>query len=199
MNKANVLVLYYSQHGITKALAESIMLGAEKAGADVCLRTVPRVSTTIEAVEDSVPESGAPYVTHEDLIQCDALALGSPTHFGNMAAAMKHFLDTTSSLWLKGALIDKPAGVFTSSSSLHGGQESTLLSMMLPLLHHGMAIIGVPYAEPGLHQTSEGGTPYGPSALSRDGKRTLSNDEKSIAIAFGKRLAQQAIKSRKNS
>jgi NAD(P)H dehydrogenase (quinone) len=157
------------------------------------------VSSNAEAVEQAVPTSGAPYVSHQDLKDCDALALGSPTHFGNMAASMKYFLDTTSGLWLKGSLIDKPAGVFTSSSSLHGGQESTLLSMMLPLLHHGMMIIGVPYAEPALHQTTEGGTPYGPSAISKEGKTTLSKDEKLIAIAFGTRLAQHAIKSRNMS
>ncbi len=183
-----LLVLYYSKHGVTKSIADSIVKGIESEGVEAMLRTVPDVHPHIEQ-QAAVPEIGAPYVTLSELAQCDGLALGSPTHFGNMPSAMKYFLDTTSSLWLKGSLIDKPACVFTSSSSLHGGQETTLLTMMLPLIHHGMIILGVPYSEPGLHKTKSGGTPYGASALGNQNKTSLTEDEKSVAISQGKRLA----------
>ncbi|MFT5276706.1 MAG: NAD(P)H dehydrogenase (quinone) [Glaciecola sp.] len=183
-----LLVLYYSKHGVTKSLADSIVKGIESEGIEAMLRTVPDVHPHIEQ-QAAVPQSGAPYVTLNELAQCDGLAFGCPTHFGNMPSAMKYFLDTTSSLWLKGSLINKPACVFTSSSSLHGGQETTLLTMMLPLIHHGMIILGVPYSEPGLHKTTSGGTPYGASALGNQNKTSLTEDEKSVAISQGKRLA----------
>ncbi|MFS1703678.1 NAD(P)H:quinone oxidoreductase [Alteromonas sp. AMM-1] len=189
-----VLILYYSRHGATASLARAIALGVEATGATARLRTVPPLVTIEENNAPPVePESGPPYVTLQDLKECSALALGSPTRFGNMAAALKHFLDSTSSLWLDGALINKPACVFTSSSSMHGGQESTLLSMMLPLLHHGMVICGLPYSEPALHSTTEGGTPYGPThvALSQHSNQ-LTQTEKQLCIAQGKRLATLA-------
>jgi NAD(P)H dehydrogenase (quinone) len=157
-------VLYYSRHGATRKLAELIAQGVESVpGCDARLRTVPAVSTVTEAVEPDVPSSGAPYVEASDLAECDGLALGSPTRFGNMAAAMKYFWDGTSPQWLSGALAGKPACVFTSTGSLHGGQESTILSMMLPLLHHGMLIVGLPYSHPELMNTSSGGTPMAPA------------------------------------
>lgn len=188
-----ILVLYYSKHGVTKQLADSIMKGIESEGVEAMLRTVPDVHPHIER-QPAVPQSGAPYVTLDELAQCNGLALGCPTHFGNMPSAMKYFLDTTSSLWLKGSLINKPACVFTSSSSLHGGQETTLLTMMLPLIHHGMVLLGVPYSEPALHKTTSGGTPYGASALGNQNKTSLSDEEKSVAISQGKRLALIAKK-----
>ena len=155
------------------------------------LRTVPRVSTVCEAVEDSIPDSGAPYATQDDLRECAGLALGSPTRFGNMAAPLKYFLDSTSGIWIEGALIGKPAAVFTSTSSLHGGQETTLVSMMLPLLHHGMLILGLPYSETELLTTETGGTPYGPSHLAgTDSKRPLSETERNLCLALGRRLAR---------
>ena len=160
-----ILILYYSRHGATAEMAHHIARGVEAAGLEARLRTVPAVSTVCEATEEAVPASGAPYVELDDLRNCAGLALGSPTRFGNMAAPMKYFLDGTSALWLSGALAGKPAGVFTSTSSLHGGQESTLLSMMLPLLHHGMLVMGLPYSETDLLHTRSGGTPYGPSPL----------------------------------
>jgi NAD(P)H dehydrogenase (quinone) len=187
---SQVLVLYYSKHGLTKQLAESIVKGIESEGAEALLRTVPDVSTNIGDSVEAVPSSGAPYITLDELANCDGLALGSPTHFGNMAGAMKHFFDTSSGLWLKGSLIDKPACVFTSSSSLHGGQETTLISMMMPLIHHGMVLLGVPYSNAALHKTTSGGTPYGASAVSSTNKTKLSQDEQDIAFAQGKRLAQ---------
>jgi NAD(P)H dehydrogenase (quinone) len=189
---AEVLILYYSRHGATAEMAHIIARGVETVdGVNARLRTVPEVSAQCEAVEDAIPPSGAPYVSEHDLRECDALILGSPTRFGNMAAAMKYFLDTTSQLWMSGAMIDKPASVFTSTSSLHGGQESTLLSMMLPLLHHGMLIQGVPYSETALLHTRSGGTPYGASHLAgADSKLPLSEDEKRICRTQGRRMAE---------
>ena len=192
---AYVLVLYYSRHGATAAMARRIAHGVEEEGLEARLRTVPEVSPTCEAVSDCIPDQGAPYAELDDLRDCAGLALGSPTRFGNMAAPMKHFLDTTSPLWLNGALAGKPAGVFTSTSSLHGGQESTLLTMMVPLLHHGMLLCGLPYAEPELLATTTGGTPYGPSHLAgRESNLPLSDHEKRLCRALGRRLAQLARK-----
>lgn len=186
-----VLVLYYSRNGSTKQLAEHIARGIESVGVEAKLRTVPPVSTGIET-HSSVPESGAPYVSLDDLKDCSALALGSPTRFGNMASPLKHFLDTTTKEWLAGTLINKPACVFTSTGSMHGGQESTLLSMMIPLLHHGMVIMGVPYSEPALHSTTTGGSPYGVSHTAINDVVGLSDDEKQLCIAQGVRLAEHA-------
>ena len=192
----NVLILYYSRHGATVGMAQHVARGVESvAGCEAVLRTVPEISEVCEAVADSVPAQGAPYVSLDDLKTCDALALGSPGRFGNMAAPLKYFLEKTSSLWLSGSLVGKPAGVFTSTSSLHGGQESTLLSMMLPLLHHGMLITGLPYAEADLISTQSGGTPYGPTHVSgSDSTRPLTDEEKRLCFALGKRLAQLAHK-----
>lgn len=192
----NVLILYYSRHGATVGMAQHVARGVESvAGCEAILRTVPEISEVCEAVADSVPAQGAPYVSLDDLKACDALALGSPGRFGNMAAPLKYFLEKTSSLWLSGSLVGKPAGVFTSTSSLHGGQESTLLSMMLPLLHHGMLITGLPYAEADLISTQSGGTPYGPTHVSgSDSARPLTDEEKRLCFALGKRLAQLAHK-----
>ncbi|NVK57393.1 MAG: NAD(P)H:quinone oxidoreductase [Alteromonadaceae bacterium] len=187
-----VLILYYSRHGATAQLARAISMGVESTGHSALLRTVPPISSDPSAEVPDDPETGPPYVTLEDLRNCSALALGSPTRFGNMAAPMKHFIDTTSSLWLDGALINKPACVFTSTSSLHGGQETTLLSMLLPLLHHGMVIAGLPYSEPELHTTTSGGTPYGVTHVAHSNASALSADEKSLCLAQGKRLAQLA-------
>lgn len=191
-----ILVLYYSRHGATRKLAELIAQGIDSvAGCEARLRTVPAVSTVTEATEPDVPASGAPYVELRDLEECAALALGSPTRFGNMASAMKYFWDGTTSQWLSGALNGKPACVFTSTGSLHGGQETTLLSMMLPLLHHGMLILGVPYSQPELMTTSTGGTPYGASHWSGvNGNHAISGDTRSLAIAQGRRLAETARK-----
>ena len=191
-----ILVLYYSQNGSVLNLAREIAKGIDSvAGCEAVLRTVPKVSTVCEQVADSIPDSGAPYVSIEDLRECAGLAMGSPTRFGNMAAAMKYFLDGTSGVWLSGDLIGKPACVFTSSASMHGGQESTLLTMMLPLLHQGMMVLGVPYSEADVGSTQTGGTPYGASHVSgSDGKNQLSPAEKRIAFAQGKRLAQTAAK-----
>lgn len=191
-----VLVLYYSHHGSVRELARHIAHGIEQVpGATARLRTVPRVSALCEATEPAVPDAGAPYVELRDLEECVALALGSPTRFGNMAAPLKYFLDSTSGLWLGGALSGKPAAVFTSSSTMHGGQESTLLSMMLPLLHHGMLIVGIPYGEAALSTTREGGTPYGASHVSGSaGTIAASDDEKMLASALGRRLAETALK-----
>ncbi len=191
-----ILVLYYSRHGATAAMAQQIARGVEEvSGAQARLRTVPAVSSVCEALEDDIPTSGPPYASHDDLRECHGLILGSPTRFGNMAAAMKHFIDSTSDVWLSGALADKPAGVFTSTSSLHGGQESTLLSMMLPLLHHGMLITGLPYSETDLIHTATGGTPYGASHLAGvDSKNPLSEEEKRLCKAQGRRVAEVAVK-----
>jgi NAD(P)H dehydrogenase (quinone) len=191
---ANILILYYSRYGATAAMADQIARGVESIpGAEAVLRTVPGVSPLCEQSAPAIPETGAPYATLDDLQHCDGLALGSPTHFGNMAAPLKYFLDDTSSLWFSGTLAGKPAGVFTSTGSLHGGQESTLLSMMLPLLHHGMVIVGLPYSENALRDTQSGGTPYGPSH--HGGQETrLSQDEKALCQAFGARLAKTALR-----
>ncbi|GLR69954.1 NAD(P)H:quinone oxidoreductase [Agaribacter marinus] len=191
MTAVNIVVLYYSKHGSTFALAEAIARGAEQVGANVKLRTVPPVSDNLDCSASSIPNSGYPYISKHEIETCDGLALGSPTHFGNMAAPMKYFWDTTSDLWLKGSLVDKPACVFSSSSSMHGGQESTLLSMMLPLFHHGMLLLGLPYSEPNLHDTKSGGTPYGVTSVVQNTQHStkLSDDELSLAIAMGKRLA----------
>ena len=193
-----ILVLYYSRHGATRKLAELIGQGIDSvAGCEARLRTVPAVSTVSEASEPEVPGTGAPYVELRDLEECAGLALGSPTRFGNMAAAMKYFWDGTSSQWLSGTLAGKPACVFTSTGSLHGGQESTLLSMMLPLLHHGMLLLGIPYTQAELMTTSTGGTPYGASHWSGvSGTQAISADTRALAITLGKRLAQTAIKLR---
>ena len=187
-----VLVLYYSRHGSTAEMANIIARGIESVdGVEAILRTVPEISDVCEAVESRVPESGAPYVSLDELKMCNALALGSPGRFGNMAAPLKYFLEKTSSQWLSGSLVDKPAGVFTSTSSLHGGQESTLLSMMLPLLHHGMLISGLPYTESELLTTSTGGTPYGPTHVAGEkSDLPLSGEEKALCMALGKRLAR---------
>lgn len=189
-----VLVLYYSRHGATAKLAQEIALGIEEAGCTARVRTVPNISTVCEATESEVPDSGAPYVTLDDMQQCIALAVGSPTRFGNMAAELKYFFDQTSPIWLSGEMVNKPAAVFTASSSMHGGQESTLLSMMLPLLHHGMQIIGIPYTETTLLDTQSGGTPYGASHTSGiDSDLAITDDEKSLSRALGKRLALTAV------
>ncbi|MBK9185945.1 MAG: NAD(P)H:quinone oxidoreductase [Moraxellaceae bacterium] len=190
-----ILVLYYSRHGNTRQLAKLIARGIEAAGMNARLRTVPALSTVCEATEASIPDNGDLYCSLEDLSQCAGLALGSPTRFGNMAAPLKYFLDGTAALWMNGALCDKPAAVFTSTGSLHGGQESTLLTMMLPLLHHGMVLVGVPYKEAALHTTQSGGTPYGASHWAgHDGKRPITPEEQALSIALGKRLVQFARK-----
>lgn len=191
-----LLVLYYSQTGHVRQMAEHIARGIEKVpGCEAKVRTVPRVSTVCESTEDSIPAEGHSYATSDDLRKCDGLLLGSPTRFGNMAAALKYFIDGSSDIWLSGALIGKPAAVFTSTGSLHGGQESTLLSMMLPLLHQGMIIAGIPYSEGALMQTKTGGTPYGASHLAGvDNKNTLSEEERVLCQALGQRIATLAIK-----
>jgi len=191
-----ILVLYYSQHGATRQMAQLIARGIETVPGTIArLRTVPKISTTCEAIESGIPDSGSPYATNTDLEECIGLALGSPTRFGNMAAAMKYFWDGTGGLWMKHALVGKPAALFTSSSSMHGGQETTLLSMMLPLLHHGMLITGLPYSEPELASTVSGGTPYGAShvaGLSSD--LPISDSEKKLCMALGRRLSLTALK-----
>ncbi|MBV8665824.1 MAG: NAD(P)H:quinone oxidoreductase [Burkholderiaceae bacterium] len=193
-----LLVLYYSRHGSTRKLAEYIAQGIESVpGCDARLRTVPAVSTVTEASEPDVPADGPPYVELSDLAECDGLALGSPTRFGNMAAAMKYFWDGTSAQWLSGTLAGKPACVFTSTGSLHGGQESTLLSMMLPLMHHGMLLLGLPYTEAQLMTTASGGTPYGASHWSGlNGAQPISEESRQLAVALGRRLAETARKLR---
>ena len=187
-----ILILYYSRGGRTAALARQAARGVESAGAIARLRTVPPVATTTTTAAPPVPGDGPPYAELSDLLEADGLLLGSPTRFGNMAAPLKHFLDSTSELWLGGRLVDKPAGVFTATSSAHGGQESTLLSMQLPLLHHGMLIVGVPYTEPALFQTRTGGSPYGASHLATPWNATLSKDENDVAKALGARVARIA-------
>lgn len=191
-----ILVLYYSRHGAVKAMAQLIARGIEQVpGAAARVRTVPPVSAVCEATAPAVPEEGAPYAEARDLEECIALALGSPTRFGNMAAPMKYFWDTTSALWMKGALAGKPAAVFTSTSSLHGGQEATLLTMMLPLIHHGMMILGLPYSEPELLTTDSGGTPYGAShTAGAASDRPITEAEKKLCLALGRRLAVTALK-----
>jgi NAD(P)H dehydrogenase (quinone) len=190
-----VLILYYSRYGATAEMARHVARGVEEVpGIEARLRTVPAVSTVCEATEDSIPAQGAPYADLDDLRHCAGLALGSPTRFGNMAAPLKYFLDGTSSLWMVGTLIGKPAAVFTSTSSLHGGQETTLLSMMLPLLHHGMLVLGLPYSETDLFRTTTGGTPYGPSHLAgTESNLPLSDEEKHFCHALGRRLAAAAL------
>ncbi|MEC9405986.1 MAG: NAD(P)H:quinone oxidoreductase [Pseudomonadota bacterium] len=189
-----VLVLYYSRHGATASMARQIARGVESvAGCEAWLRTVPEVSAVHDPLADDVPADGAPFVEQEELADCDGLMLGSPTRFGNMAAPLKHLLDGTSGHWLSGALAGKPAGVFTSTSSLHGGQETTLLSMMLPLLHHGMLISGIPYSESDLVRTQSGGTPYGASHLAGpDSQRALDEIESNLCRAQGQRIARLA-------
>lgn len=196
MRMKNILILYYSRNGATRQLAECIAEGVlQVSGIDARLRTVPPVSTTCEATEPEIPPQGAPYAELTDLEECAGLALGSPTRFGNMAAPLKYFLDSTAPLWLRGALVGKPAAVFTSTGSMHGGQESTLISMMLPLLHHGMLMMGIPYSHPELMATTSGGTPYGASHFARaDGSAPLSPEERKLAAALGKRLAECALK-----
>ncbi|MGQ0699292.1 MAG: NAD(P)H:quinone oxidoreductase [Panacagrimonas sp.] len=191
-----VLVLYYSRKGSTAAMARQIARGVESAGAVARLRTVAPVSAECEAVSPPVPADGPPYVDHRDLSECAGLVLGSPTRFGNMAAPLKYFLDSTSGLWLSGTMVGKPAGVFTSTNSMHGGQESTLLSMMLPLLHHGMLIVGLPYTLPELSTTQSGGTPYGASHVASTGPeaRAMSKEEVSLCEALGRRVADIALK-----
>lgn len=193
--KPYILVLYYSRHGATASMAQRIARGINEVdGIEARLRTVPAISTVCEAVVDTIPEDGALYCSEDDLRHCAGLALGSPTRFGNMAAPLKYFIDSTSGLWLSGALINKPASVFSSTSSMHGGQETTLLSMMLPLLHHGMLISGVPYSETALFSTEKGGTPYGATHVAgSDNNEPLSEDELTICHSQGKRMANLAL------
>lgn len=189
-----VLVLYYSRHGATRTMAKYIARGVEQSGIEARIRTVPAVSANCEATEPEIPEQGALYCSERELADCSGLALGSPTRFGNMAAPLKYFIDSTSSLWLSGALIDKPAAVFSSSSSLHGGQETTLMSMMIPLLHHGMVIAGLPYSKSELLKTTTGGTPYGATHVAGSDNRAPDELELNLCIAQGKRLGQLAQK-----
>ncbi len=191
----DILVLYYTQHGATGEMARLIARGIEQAGGTARLRTVPRVSPLTATAAPAVPPAGAPYAELRDLEECAGIALGSPTRFGNMAAPMKYFWDSTSALWLKGTLAGKPAAVFTSTASLHGGQETTLISMMLPLLHHGMVIVGLPYTAPELLTTATGGTPYGPSHhAGAASDLPVSEHEKKLCLALGRRLAETARK-----
>ena len=196
MNTPEILVLYYSRYGATQKLARLIAEGVDSIpGVSARLRTVPAVSAVCEASEPTVPVEGAPYAEYTDLEECIGLAMGSPTRFGNMAAPLKYFLDGSSGQWLSGALQGKPACVFTSTGSLHGGQESTLLSMMIPLMHHGMILLGLPYSNPELMNTTTGGTPYGVTHLAHaDGSAPISADESRLAIAQGKRLAETALR-----
>jgi NAD(P)H dehydrogenase (quinone) len=192
---AEILVLFYSRKGSTAELARQICRGIESVpSAQARLRTVPPVTTVVEPAQASIPNDGPPYATLQDLLDCDGLALGSPTRFGNIAAPLKHFIDGTSTLWLSGALAGKPAAVFTSTQTMHGGQESTLLTMMLPLLHHGMYIVGLPYTEAALSHTKTGGTPYGASHVAGEATQArLSEDERTLARLLGKRLADLAV------
>ena len=193
---AEILVLFYSRKGSTAELARQICRGIESIpSAQARLRTVPPLTTVVEPPQSPIPNEGPPYATVQDLIDCDGLVLGSPTRFGNMAAPLKHFIDSTSALWLSGKLAGKPAAVFTSTQTMHGGQESTLLSMMLPLLHHGMYIVGLPYTEPALSQTSGGGSPYGASHVAgEETQPRLSDEERTLAQLLGKRVAELAVK-----
>ncbi|MBA2650049.1 MAG: NAD(P)H:quinone oxidoreductase [Legionella sp.] len=195
MSAPYILILYYSRTGSTAQLAKYIARGVESnLGITARLRTVPPVSSTCEAVDKPIPEEGAPYVSLEDLQHCQGLALGSPTRFGNMAAPLKYFLDSTSSLWLAGSLVDKPACVFSSSASIHGGQETTLISMMLPLMHHGMILLGIPYTESTLTSTISGGTPYGVTHVSgADNDQPITQDEQVMAKCLGLRLGRVAL------
>ncbi len=191
-----ILVLYHSRLGSVEKLASLIARGVESVeGVEAVIRTVPNVSSNTEADESSIPESGAPYASLDDLKNCDGLLMGSPTRFGNMSAELKHFLDSTSAIWMSGDLQGKPAAVFSSSSSMHGGQESTLLSMINPLLHHGMLIVGLPYSEKSLSKTVTGGTPYGATHVAgNNNQNAISDDEKTLSIALGKRVASIAKK-----
>jgi NAD(P)H dehydrogenase (quinone) len=193
---AEILVLFYSRKGMTAELARHVCRGIESVpGARARLRTVPQVTTVVEQPQPPVPNEGPPFATHDDLRECDGLVMGSPTRFGNMAAPLKYFLDGTSALWASGALAGKPAGVFTSTQTMHGGQETTLMSMMMPLIHHGMVLVGLPYTEPALTHTRSGGSPYGAShvaGLSPQGK--LTDDERLLASLLGKRVAELAVR-----
>jgi NAD(P)H dehydrogenase (quinone) len=191
-----ILVLYYSHYGAVTQMAQLVARGVEQVeGVAARVRTVPKVSTVCEAVESALPDAGAPYVELKDLQECIGLAVGSPTRFGNMAAPLKYFWDSTGELWLKGVLAGKPAAVFTSTASLHGGQETTLISMMLPLMHHGMVIVGVPYSEPELLTTASGGTPYGPSHhAGAASDAPITAEEKKLCVALGRRLAEIALR-----
>lgn len=193
---AEILVLYYSRDGSVERMAQLVARGVEEVGGvEARIRTVPEVSSVCEAVESQVPDKGAPYATLDDLKQCCGLVLGSPSHFGNMATPLKHFIDSTGSLWLSGGMVGKPAAVFTSSGTLHGGQETTLLSMMLPLFHHGMLVMGLPYSEDELSTTRSGGTPYGASHHSGiDGSQKVSEEEGRLCRALGRRVASVANK-----
>ena len=195
-----ILVLYYSRGGSVAEMARHIAHGIESVtGCEASIRTVPAVSSTCESTDPDIPESGPPYATHEDLINCDGLALGSPTRFGNMAAPMKYFIDSTSDIWASGNLAGKPATVFSSTASIHGGQETTLISMMLPLLHHGMLMLGIPYTEPGLFATEGGGTPYGATHVAGiNDDMPVTDIEKELCIAVGKRLAEVSSKLKSN-
>lgn len=190
-----ILVLYYSHRGSVRALAEEVARGVQSVpGVAARVRTVPRVSTVCEAVEDEVPADGPPYVEPRDLEECAGLVLGSPTRFGNMAAPMKYFIDGLAGAWVNGTLAGKPAGVFTSTGSMHGGQEATLLTMMLPLLHHGALIVGIPFLEPDLNTTKSGGTPYGASHVAGpDGNPRLTDEERHLAVALGRRVAETVV------
>lgn len=193
---SEILVLYYSRFGATEALARDVCQGVDSVeGCTARLRTVPAVSSVAEAVENDVPAGGPPFATRDDLRECSGIVMGSPTRFGNMAAPLKYFLDGTGSEWMSGTMAGKPAGVFTSTSSLHGGQETTLLTMALPLIHHGMVFVGIPYTEPLLHETTTGGSPYGASHISwnRDPDR-ISEEESTLAAVLGKRVATIAMK-----
>lgn len=190
-----ILIVYYSRSGAVAQLARQVARGVEEGGCGARLRTVPALAPVTQVAAAAVPDEGAPYVVKQDLAECAGLILGSPTRFGNMAAPLKHFLDTTSAEWVNGTLAGKPAACFTSTSTMHGGQESTLLSMMLPLLHHGALIVGIPYTEPALSTTSGGGSPYGASHVAGvDNTLPLSDDEKTLARALGRRVAQIARK-----
>ena len=189
----DTLVVYYSRHGATAALARQVVRGIESmAGATARLRIVPELAPMGAGAAEPVPVDGPPFATHDELRECDGLVLGSPTRFGNMAAPLKHFLDGTSALWLNGALDRKPAGVFTSTSTMHGGQEATLLSMMIPLLHHGMYVVGLPYTSEALNRTRSGGTPYGASHVSGGRRAELTDDERDLARLLGQRVAELA-------
>ena len=192
-----ILVLYYSRNGSVAKMARHIARGVESvSGAQARVRTVPPVSAETEKTAPAVPAEGPPYATHKDLKECAGLILGSPTRFGNAAAPLKYFLDSTSALWLSGDMAGKPAAVFTSTGTLHGGQETTLISMMLPLFHHGMLLVGLPYTEPALSATQSGGTPYGASHVAGVGStpRPLSREEEALCFALGKRVAEVALK-----
>lgn len=193
---AEILVLYYSRNGSVARMAQLVARGVEEvAGMEARIRTVPEVSPVCEATESDIPEQGAPYVTLDDMKQCSGLVIGSPSHFGNMAAPLKYFLDSGGGLWLSGAMEGKPAAVFTSSGTMHGGQESTLLSMMVPLFHHGMMVMGVPYSETALKNTKAGGTPYGASHFTGiDGNLPLTDGEAELCKALGKRVASVAAR-----